>query len=256
MKKALFFICVFFLAAQNADSRDFMVEFVQENYKEVRTRFSYLPLIYHSVQVNSSAGPKIVVLKGDDYNHRRWIREYIAQNKQFILRIDDASNDAFISSNVYELDISKVHPFNINKWTNPEEAKAQGRTLTGSNYILLVDSNGQRARLVRTIAEKLGFQVMVSSTEEQAIKPFRLQPEKFAMIIAHHQTIGDTANNMVDQVLKVDQNIPILLDTGYQKEELKNSFRLKYKKYPSVLIKPVMLQNLDKTIQQLTMGNV
>jgi len=253
-KTCLVYLVIIFLSV-SAEARDFMVEFVHENYKEVQAQFSYFPLVYHSIQINSAAGPKLIILKGEDSNYRRWIRNYIAENKNFILRIDDQNNDAFISSKAYELDINSIHPFNLKRWENPDIARKQGDTLSGNNYILVVDPDEKRSGLIKTIAKRMGFQVLISSSGKQALLPFKLQPDKFQMVIAHHHGIGKQTENLLDQLLKVDHSIPVIVDTGYKNDLLKNAYVNKYRKFPSVIIKPVILQELSKMIKQIISGN-
>ncbi len=256
MKKTCLVCLVIVFLSVSVEARDFMVGFVHENYKEVQAQFSYFPLVYHSIQINSTAGPKLIILKGDDSNYRRWIRNYIAENKNFILRIDDQNNDAFISSKAYELDINSIHPVNLERWEDPDISAKQGDTLSGNNYILVVDPDEKRSGLIKTIAERMGFQVLISSSGKQALLPFKLQPDKFQMVIAHHLGIGKQTENLLDQLLKVDHSIPVIVDTGYKNDLLKNAYVNKYRRFPSVIVKPVILQELSKIIEQIISGNV
>ncbi len=100
---------------------DFVVEYVKENYRETRLPASYDPVIYHSIQVTSDAGPKLLILKGDDYHYRKWLRQYIAQGKQFIAQIPDDKDDLFISSRAFELDITDLHPVNLTLYRKGQE---------------------------------------------------------------------------------------------------------------------------------------
>ncbi|MCP3875534.1 MAG: hypothetical protein GY699_20565 [Desulfobacteraceae bacterium] len=121
MKKGIFLFFVFFLLQSSCFARDHIVEFVEENYKETQSSFSYFPLIYHSIQVRSKAGPKLLILKGDDYHHRKWLRQYIAQGKQFIAQVPDNENDLFIKSSAFEIDITRIHPLNLSMYRQGEE---------------------------------------------------------------------------------------------------------------------------------------
>ena len=94
-------------------ARDFIVEFEHENYKEEQKTFSYTPILYHAVQVRSGAGPKLLVLTGEDAQYRAWLRQYIAQGRAFIARVPDAQDDQFISSSVFDIDVTRVHPMDL-----------------------------------------------------------------------------------------------------------------------------------------------
>lgn len=238
-----------------AQAIDFMGDFVQENYQETQARFSYNPLIYHSLQINTSAGPKILILEGKDYSYRKWLRHYIAQNKKFIIRIEDKRNDEFISSKAFSLDVRSIHPVDGNKWSTTEIMGSQRDIIMGNNHILIVDSYKQRRELIKTIVEKMGYQATMFKTGDQAFVPFKLQPAKFKMIIVHHESINISTGNFVDQVLKIDHTIPVVIDTGYKNIDLKKEFMTRFSASPSVYIKPVVLQELSKTIEKLIQNN-
>ena len=109
-------ICLAILYAcltQTVWAGDFILEYVAENYKETRASHSYNPVIYHAIQVNTAAGPKMLVLKGDDYHYRGWLREYIAQGKQFIAQIPDEQDHLFVSSKVFDINVTDIHPVNL-----------------------------------------------------------------------------------------------------------------------------------------------
>lgn len=127
MKKI--FITGIFLLFLQAQSKagDFIVEYVKENYKEMQMPASYTPVIYHSIQVTTDAGPKLLILKGDDYHYRKWLRQYIAQGKQFIAQIPDDRDDLFISSRAFEIDVTNVHPVNLSKFRQGEEENRDGK---------------------------------------------------------------------------------------------------------------------------------
>ena len=118
MKKIILFILTIILISSPGRARDFMVEFVEENYKETTKAYSNDPLIYHSIQVDSQAGPKLLILTGENIEYRKWLRHYIAANKKFITRVPDNENDRFVSSKAYEIDVINIHPVNGKKWTS------------------------------------------------------------------------------------------------------------------------------------------
>ena len=121
MKKALILCFVLLLLQPPCFARDFIVEFVEENYKETQSAFSYFPLIYHSIQVRCEAGPKLLILTGDNYHYRKWLRQYIAEGKAFIAKVPNDQDDLFISSDVFKIDVTNIHPFNLSLYRQAEE---------------------------------------------------------------------------------------------------------------------------------------
>ncbi len=121
MKKHIVYCMAFLLFGTTCFARDFIVQFVDENYKETQSSFSYLPVIYHSIQVTSQAGPKLLILKGEDYHYRNWVRQYIATGKAFVVKIPDDRVDLFITSSAFEMDVTDIHPMNLAKYRQGEK---------------------------------------------------------------------------------------------------------------------------------------
>ncbi|MCP3872986.1 MAG: response regulator [Desulfobacteraceae bacterium] len=255
MKKPFILCYLIILLTSPCLARDFIVEFVEENYKETQAKFSYTSLIYHSIQVNSIAGPKLLILTGDNYNYRKWLRHYIAKNKEFITKIQDEKTDAFISAKAYEVDVTSLHPFNKGKWIEDDVKNSDQTIFEGSNHILVVDPNEKRTHLIQTIVKKMGYKATIFKTGKQALKSFKLQPEKFKMIIAQNSISGTPSIEFIEQVLKIDHTIPIVIDTGYKNRKIKNMFQSKFSDFRSVHLKPVLLKELDKTIKLLIKKN-
>ncbi|RLC03558.1 MAG: response regulator [Deltaproteobacteria bacterium] len=256
MKKLFAFLFLFMLLTTHGYAQDFIVEFVEENYRETQAQFSYTPVIYHSIQVNSIAGPKLLILTGDDYLYRKWLRHYIAQDKKFITKIPDDRSDEFISAKAYPIDVTSLHPFNGKKWSKNTVKTSNQNYIEGDNHILIVDSNQKRTHLLQLVVKKMGYSATIFNTGKQALDVFKLQPEKFKMVIAHHSIEGMTSDKLVEQVLKLNHSIPIIIDTGYYNQKMKNQFTSKFSNFRSVHIKPVILRDLQKTIETLIKKNV
>jgi len=240
-------------------ARDFIVEFVEENYRETSASFSNVPVIYHSIQVKSDAGPKLLILTGDDQEYRKWLRHYIAQEKTFIARVPDDQNDAFIASKAYEIDVDRLHPFNGGKWSPGRALKDENKDipvrctqmLHGDKHILVIDKSSKRSRLITSVINRMGYTAMVSHSGPQALETFKIQPEKFKMIITHHDTPGMGADELINGILKVDHQIPILLETGYKNPSNKARYVSKFSGAGTVTIMPVVLEDLQNTIKRL-----
>ena len=233
-------------------ARDFQVDFIEENYRETQVEFSYEPLIYQSFQVNSSVGPKLLVLKGDDYSYRKWLRHYISQNKKLIIKISDERIDEFISAKAYEIDVKEIHPFNGDKWMDDDRPSI---SMEGDNHILIVDPDGKRLQLVQSVIERMAYRAEVFNDAPAALEVFKSQPKKFKMVIIHVDAIGMTSDPFVEQVVKFNPSIPILLDTGYNNESVAGSLVRKFSGYGSIHIKALILRDLQKTIETLIKKN-
>nr|NJM01338.1 response regulator [Desulfobacula sp.] len=230
------------------------MEFVEENYRETQAEFSYQPLIYHSFQVNSNVGTKLIILTGEDYNYRKWLRHYISQNKKLILKISDDRMDEFISAKAYEIDIKEIHPFNGDKWMDEDIRSSVG--MEGDNHIMVVDPDEKRVRLVQSVIERMSYRAAVFNNTPAALEVFKSQPEKFKMVIIHFNAAGMPLEQFVEQIVKFNQSVPVLLDTGYNNESESGSINKKFSGYGSIHIKSVILRDLQKTIESVMKKNV
>ncbi|MCA1794102.1 MAG: response regulator [Desulfobacteraceae bacterium] len=245
-------VLIIVLAVTPCSARDFMVEFIAENYKETQIPFANTPRIYHSIQVNTHAGPKLLILTGEDLTYRTWLRQYIADNKRFIVRVADPENDLFVASRAYEIDITQLHPVssdNRDSFFTKDAAAKQVGHIIGTGHILVIDTNDTRSRLIADVITKMGYTPVISTNGQQALEMFRVQPEKFQMVIANHKAPGIETEAFVEQVLNIDHQIPILVETGYRDPETRQRYQNRFSGAGSVVLTPMALKDLQKNIQ-------
>jgi len=232
-------------------ARDFIVEFIEENYKETQIAYSHEPLIYHSIQVISTAGPKLLILTGNHPAYRQWIRQYIADNKKIVVKVTEAENDLFIASDAYEIEVTSLHPIRGEKWVSDMSQEPKVSTLDGENHILVIDANQKRSQLISKVIQDMGYRPMVVPNAAQGLDLFKIQPEKFKMVIANHEIQDMKAETLVDHILKLDPKIPILVETGYQNQKTRDLFLSRFSRSGSVVVKPVVLEDLQNTLKNL-----
>ncbi|WP_321493280.1 response regulator [uncultured Desulfobacter sp.] len=258
---APYFILIFVLIATAlpCQARDFMVEYVEENYMESQDNDAKSPMIYHSFQVRSHAGLKMLVLTGDHPEYRRWLRRYVAQDKGFIVKVPDEENDLFVASKVYETDVTNVHPYNPVNWSmensrvfnTSDVSEAQVQIVGGQGHILVLDQNNKRSELIDTVIKRMGYVGMISADPNVALGIFRNQPEKFKMVIVNYDMPGMGSQAFVDKLLKIDHKIPIVVETGYNNEKVQRQYLSKFSGAGSVTVTPVVLNRLQQTIKSL-----
>jgi len=259
MARLIILMFVLIAVAVPCSAKDFMVEFVEENFMENQDEYGKAPMIYHSFQVRSHAGLKMLVLTGEHPDYRRWLRQYVAQDKGFIVKVPDNENDLFIGSKVYETDVTNVHPFNPTLWSMKNSRVFDTKNLpdkqawmvAGPGHILVLDQNRKRSELIDTVVKRMGYIGMISGNPEMALGAFRNQPEKFKMVIVNYDMPGIGAQGFVDKLLKIDHKIPILVETGYNNEKRMQQYLSKYSGAGTVTVTPVALKRLQQTIKTL-----
>nr|WP_320192554.1 response regulator [uncultured Desulfobacter sp.] len=259
MARLCILMFVLITAAMPCLARDFMVEFVEENYMENQEEYAKSPMIYHSFQVRSHAGLKMLVLTGEHPEYRRWLRQYVAQDKGFIVKVPDDENDLFIRSKVYKTDVTNVHPFNPTVWSMKDSrifdtkdvSDTQARIVAGPGHILVLDRNNKRSELIETVVKRMGYVSMISGDPDVALGVFKNQPEQFKMVIVNYDMPGMGAEGFVDKLLKIDHRIPILVETGYNNEKRMQRYLSKYSGAGTVTVTPVALNRLQQSIKNL-----
>ncbi|WP_020587493.1 response regulator [Desulfobacter curvatus] len=259
MTRYFILMLVLIVTAVPCRARDFMVEFVEENYMESQEDYAKAPMIYHSFQVRSHAGLKMLVLTGEHPEYRRWLRRYVAQDKGFIVKVPDNENDLFIASKVYKTDVTNVHPFNPTIWSmegsrvfdTKNVSETQAWIIAGRGHILVLDQNNKRSELIDTVVKRMGYIGMISGDPEVALGVFRNQPEKFKMVIVNYDIPGMGSQAFVDKLLKIDHTIPILVETGYNNEKRMRQYLSKFSGAGTVTVTPVALNRLQQTIKSL-----
>ncbi|MCG8564763.1 MAG: response regulator [Desulfobacterales bacterium] len=258
MRRILAVALLVCLSAPFAGARDFLVEFVKENYRETKLGYTDIPQIYHSIQVKTPAGEKLLILTGENNNYRKWLREYISENNRFLVQVSEENNHQFIGARAFEINVSQIHPFQIHSMASKNSKKDPSRdgiAVLEGKHILVVDNNLKRTRLMAQVIRRLGFKATVMRDSNQAFNTFRVQPEKFKMIIANHGVTGLGSKSFVDQVVSMDNRIPILFETGYRNRVALNKSLEHFSGRESVRVTPMALKDLQNTIKSLVDNN-
>jgi len=113
--KLIPFLLVLLIPAR-ACPMDFMVELFEEHYKEKLVTGAGEIKVYHTWQVTTEYGDKLLVLIGDDYDYRLWLRQYADRHKCFIVKVPDQGYDQFIYSRTVPVDVQQVHAVRDKTW--------------------------------------------------------------------------------------------------------------------------------------------
>ncbi len=97
-------------------AKDYKVEIFEEHYKEKLISGGGEVKIYHTWQVKTIFGNKLLVLVGNDYDYRKWVRESLKKHILFIIKIPDQGDQKFENDLAVIVDIQQVHPIWEDKW--------------------------------------------------------------------------------------------------------------------------------------------
>jgi len=255
MKRIL--LIIIFLAAVplQSQARDYLVEFVGEHYREQQNGSDPRKKIYHTLQVDSALGSKLLILKGDDNRYRAWLRNYLADHTKLIVTVPDSEDTVFRKAKAYEIDATAIHPVYGNFWKEVETGMEFVPAYHGEKQILVVDDNIDRRNLLEMIIKDLGHPVSVSGDGLAAWKMFRIQPDKYIMVITDNRVPGMTGADLAKKISKADPGMPVIIGTEYKARDEENLLRI-FAGSDTIVVKPVILRELTRTIADLLGKNV
>jgi signal transduction histidine kinase/CheY-like chemotaxis protein len=129
------------------------------------------------------------------------------------------------------------------------EVKIDTSLPTGTERILVVDDESMIASINKTILERFGYKVTMTTNSLDALEKIRTDPDQFDLIITDQTMPNLTGAELAQRILKIKHNMPIILCTGYSSvlsEE--EALAIGMKKY---VRKPVDRKTLTKIVRQV-----
>ena len=119
----------------------------------------------------------------------------------------------------------------------------------GRGRILLVDDESALVRLGQAMLERLGYDVIPTTSSLEALEMFRMSPQEIDLVITD-QTMPEMTGEVLTRELRlIRPDIPIILCTGFshQMDEQK-ALSLGINEF---LMKPLKLSDVSTTVQQI-----
>jgi len=99
-----------------------------------------------------------------------------------------------------------------------EETITDEQLPTGDERILFIDDEESIVKLGHQRLERLGYKVESETSPTEALAKFRSQPDKFDLVISDLTMPEMTGDRLVNEILKVRSDIPIILCTGFSEK--------------------------------------
>lgn len=120
---------------------------------------------------------------------------------------------------------------------------------SGTERILIVDDESMILNINRTVLERLGYKVSVTTDSLDALDIIRTDPDRFDLIVTDQTMANMTGAELAQEILKINHNMPIILCTGYSSVlSQEEALELGIKKY---MTKPVNRKTLAKVVRQV-----
>jgi signal transduction histidine kinase/ActR/RegA family two-component response regulator/membrane-bound lytic murein transglycosylase MltF len=125
----------------------------------------------------------------------------------------------------------------------------------GSGNILLAEDEEDLRNLYREHLESTGYVVAACKNGNEALALFSANPEKFDLLLTDHSMPLMTGTELIEAVLKVKPDIPIILATGYA--DMESIDKVICKDAYKCIVKPikrcVLLDAVSRCIESNTM---
>jgi len=122
-------------------------------------------------------------------------------------------------------------------------------TVVGTENILLVDDEVSVAKLESQILSRLGYKVTKKTKSPEALNVFKMNPEKFDIVITDMTMPGMTGDQLAKEILSIKPNTPIIICTGFSErvdKEQAESLGVK-----GFLMKPVVKLDMAQMVRNV-----
>ncbi len=118
----------------------------------------------------------------------------------------------------------------------------------GHERILYVDDEGMLADIGKKMFEKLGYEVTAETNPKLALDIFEANPYKFDLVVTDQTMPGLTGVELARRILKIRQNIPVVICSGFtEPPEYQEAGRLGIKYF---LRKPIVMKEFAYVIRK------
>ncbi len=119
----------------------------------------------------------------------------------------------------------------------------------GRESVLLIDDEEDVLEMMHSMIEKLGYQVISRNSSIEALDTFRNHPSQFDLVITDQTMPEMTGLELVEQLMRIRPDIPVILCTGYTEmiaEDSAGSLGI-----GAFVMKPVRISDISVKIRKL-----
>jgi CheY-like chemotaxis protein len=129
------------------------------------------------------------------------------------------------------------------------EINQQETPLAGTERILLIDDEPSVLKTVAKMIERYGYEVVQCSSGSEALDLFRLQPNRFDLVITDMTLPMMSGDRLSCEMMGIRPDVPIILCTGHS--ERIDEERAQELGIQAFIMKPFSRRAIVKTIQEV-----
>ena len=119
----------------------------------------------------------------------------------------------------------------------------------GTERILFIDDENAIVDLTKRQLESLGYQVTTRTDPIEALEMFKLQPDRFDMVITDMTMPKMTGKELSENLLRIKPSLPVILCTGFSASMDEN--RAAAIGIKALIFKPILKRNIAQTIRKV-----
>ena len=120
---------------------------------------------------------------------------------------------------------------------------------TGTEQILFVDDEKALVELGLQILKRLGYHVTTRTSSVEALELFRVQPDKFDLVITDMTMPNMTGDEFAAKMMEIRADIPVILCTGYSERISQvKAHEIGIKEF---VLKPIIMSDMALTVRKV-----
>ena len=129
--------------------------------------------------------------------------------------------------------------------------RAEAAVPSGTGDILFVDDEVLLARAAQVALQRLGYEVISTTSSPEALAVFQSEPYRFDLVVTDQTMPQMTGEMLTRELRRIRPDIPIILCTGFS--YMMNDEKARALGIDAFMMKPVDVHDLAVTIQQVLM---
>ncbi len=134
-----------------------------------------------------------------------------------------------------------------------EKAVVEEKTIQemprGKETILFVDDEISIVNMVQRMFERLGYKVQTTTTPQDALDRFALNPDHFDLVITDMTMPQMTGISLSEKLMEIRPDIPVIICTGYS--ALVDEEKAKELRLAAFVMKPINMRETAQTIRKI-----
>jgi len=133
--------------------------------------------------------------------------------------------------------------------SSEQKAREEKPVPTGTERILFVDDEQALVKMGKQLLEFLGYKVTTSTSSIEALELFKVQPDKFDLVITDLTMPNMTGDELAQKLMAIRPDIPVILCTGFSTKM--TAEKTKKIGIRAFVLKPVIKQDIAETIRKV-----